>query len=749
MGRIATQNAELWCAANDNNSDYFEQVARYERYARTIPYTDKQLKQIRTRGLEPGFLQTIAPIVETLVGMFASNKSMPTAIPLGDNTGLAFLAQVLLTEFFRKNMWSVLQTQVYTDTLITGRGWAMIDIDDGTTNNNPFGCQLRYMPYRKVRWSSNYTHPLMDDADYLCVYDMMSVKAALIRSGKPYDEKMQYVSEIWNWPSVLQDRKYFGDYWREQSGRNENSIVPWIETYWKDYKNYVKLIQLDKDKNKIVRSFKVPIKNESDGLYQNTMSYFYDIADGDGEKAKTTMNEFMKLGKLEPLKLQRVIKSVSVGGYDIGEYELPTNKYPIVNFDFNVFEQGNPVGIVERIYGTQALINQSLMISVDNGRLTNSFRMMFPNGSVDDPNVAMQRLSKHGGHISYEAQTFGSNQVVEPKPLVTPPLSNHFFELIDRLLLWQQNATSVNEAMQGQYQGSTPPAGAAVRAMQETAGMKFQPYANKMQASICRLASVAWDYIREYSKYDVIVRMMDEDDELVERITIPNAGLDTVGALRELNTKPEAIGMRTDFPTYNMEVPVNYRIQDGDTVHYINDLKNTEDGVEIVITTAAATDTAKQRWGDVMFDFIHQHPDKGEVILPIILKMLGFPQARKIAQKLDIVARVTGENEQLKAVNQQLVKQAKLLSEQNFRAKTNEEKTKEMGKYKSAFETLRNDMQSILKNNKGENVNTAEVAEAVKILDGVIDQLFINDAPGSQITEETINEMIPKTVLPQ
>lgn len=696
MAGIAQTNADIFQELDRQNKDFQDNAARFRRKHYRSPYSDEMLKKIAQSGLEPIYINIIKPHVKTLVGMMYSNKNSVTAIPINGDSKMAFAAQAALTALFQYNQWPLTYRRVLTDQMISGIGFAMVDRDDSFTPN-PFGVKLKYMDFAKCRWSTNYSHPLMDDLDMFAYYDMMTIKSAIVRSGKPYSDKMltDVTEQISSLPDVLSANPLFDQSFKERRfGRmTENTIVPWFETYRKDYKNYQRLIY-KKDGN-VIRSEMIPVGKSEGGKelqgYDNVMSYFYSEKDG-GSYAKDKVEELKKVGDLQALKLERVVKSVSVGGYSIGEYVLPTQHYPFVPFVYDMQEGGVPVGAVEDLESIYTALNQTVLLTLLNARLQCNFHIMAPTGSIKDMDAFELQWSKTGSVVEVDPVSVGGSQPMMPVPVYAQQLPSTFGDLTQMLIKMAEYSSSVSEALQGINTGEKP-SGVALEQLQSYGGLKFRPHAETNQASLSRLGKVAFDFAKQLMPNDVIIRFKEEDDDFLESISITDDEKQDTGLLAQrVKDEKSAIAQRVNMPGYNVEMPLNYRVQVGEDVVFVNDFKNSETDLDFRIVAAPSTESQRYNWQAVIGNMIRQFPEMTPVLGPEALKMLDYPNADKLFKKMDVLEQTRAQLRDALSQIEILKSEQVNLMQQNIRTKMSADVTKVTADYKMKLEKMLNDM---------------------------------------------------------
>jgi hypothetical protein len=633
--------------------------------------------------------------------------------------------------------------------MISGIGFAQVDIDDGFAPN-PYGARIKYMDFEKCRWSTNYTHPLMDDLDVFAYYDILTVKSAIVRSGQKYDPKMidSIQSEIVALPESLKNMSSIGGL-SEVTKKTENKLVPWIETYRKDWVGYQKLIFYDKDKNKITRSEMIPIGKDKSGKelggYENVMSYFY-TEDDNGAFAKSKVEDIKSLGKLKHLDIQRVVKSVSVGGHDIGEFKLPTSMFPFVPFIYDMQEGGYPEGAVKDIESINVALNQTVLLSILNARLQCNFHIIAPTGSIKDMDAFEMQWSKVGSVIEADPVTVGnSTQALMPQPVYAQPLPSTFSDMMQMLIRMAEYSSSVTEALQGRVTGEKP-SGVAMEQMQSFGGLKFVPHAETNQASISRLGKIAVDYIKEYSGYDTIIRYKEQDSELADQISVePEEGMNPAAMNERISSSMSAVGQKVSYPGYNMEMPLNYRVQTPEGVKIVNDIKNAEADVDFIITATPSTDTARQNWLAILENWMRQYPASAEVVGEEALKLSNYPGADKLAAKINTVKNLRAELESSKNVIETLKSEQVNLMQQNVRTKMGSDITKVTADYRMKLDKLFNDFKlavDTMKAGGGSEKGAEEFERVMQELESLVGQQAQSATPES--VQETVNQVTPQ-----
>ena len=707
---IAERNAETWSYLDNQLQP---QITKFDDYTNKVtgsPYSETQKESIANYGLNTNlFINTYSFIIDSLVGMAYGSKNGLTTI--GDPK-TAFMWQVVLTGMLQRDKWLTKWLNILHNKYTKGLGIICVDKDDDPMN--PYGCTIKSLDPRWCRWSMTGTDVYWEDMDMFAYCDIMSVKQAIIHTGKEYSDDMEDVTMATTLPASLSKSWSMSDV-LGYSGAVENRLVPYLEVYTKEYKNYIRLLKYNKDRSAIIYQKDV----ESNGSVDDSMMSFFTTKGVNKDDALKYIAEVKELGSLEELKLQRVIKQVSVGGLDIGKYELPTRHYPFIPVPYKIKNNREYIGVIENIDGLATTINHTVLIQLISGWTSCGIKVLLP-GTGSDVEEMAKKLSVPNAVVPYEVHELGNGSALPPNVITIPNIGQSFNDLMLRLIDYMQMSTNVNDVLQGSYPGLTPPSGQAVGQLRDAGSRTFKPYQDIDAYALAQMGRVLVDYIRAYSQKDKMIRILTEDETVLDGIS--NYGVDA----RVVN-----------MPGYNVEMPINKTVQDDENISIVNDLRNGDPDIEFSVVSAYHDDSAKNQWVMLMNETIRQAPDTVRVLLGRMLKLMNFPQAVQVGKDLDDREQLVAQNESLQTEVKALKREVKLYMEQNFRARS----SAELAQFKGTLETLYNELDLMVEKVKAGDISQADqtkqkIEQAINSVDTTLAK--------EQSTEQFIESNTPK-----
>ena len=750
MGSLAKDNILQFKELDSFLKLTMEEFRALRKIVSGNPYSDEQKERIEKIKLNPGmFINFYVPTIDTIVGMMYSNNNRVTAIPMGKDPEKAYVWQPVLASLFEDSDWAIIYPEILQDYAILGIGWIGVDVDTDF-NPKPLGTRLERIDPFKMRWPLTYNYPMMDDADVLMRYEIMTVKQAIIKTGKAFDEEMlENFKDSTDFFEDYAKLEHLGDF-SLSSDKIENSRLLYLEACTKETKKYQRLLFKDEISGEVIKTEDIPIDDRYRGAkgeeaFENVYSYFWKLTKSkDGETSEIIKQKVEKLKRsngLEEVNKPMVLKRVSVGGHDIGTFELPTSRYPWIPLSFNMFETGIPVGVVKNIRPLVHGMNENIHLLLLNGRIANQVRILAPEESISDESLVTQ-LQETGGVVKYKLKSFPDGSPAKPEIIPPFSISSDFYQLQNMFSELVNVIASINEAMQGEFKGEQP-SNITMQSLKESGTAKFKPKAVRAQSVICRAAAVAVDFIKVYSLYDKVLRIVDNEDEN-EDMYVDQPDQD-VAAQQLAMSKGQKIGRKVKRNGYNTEVPINYRVQDGKNTIILNNLKDSENEVDMRMASAPATETARRIWQQGVAIVMNQFPQSSQVLLKEFLKMSEYPQAHKVADKIDTLTNLQGSVQQLTEGMAIMKKRLINLLDQNVRIKQQAASSTMVMSQKSRFDKLYNDYALKSEQMKaGMETDTeadlAELEKKIDEMDELIEQATASAEQSLQGADETVQQ---------
>lgn len=703
--KIALSNSQVFSFRDSKTRVWHQKAAQYRKNVFSNPFSQTAQTEIRGYGLDPrAFLPVHDAVIDSWVGLMMSNKNSVTVIPKKDDPTRSYLWQVIISDIMRKSHWLKVRRKILEDQASSGIGFALVDGCDDF-NDNIYGTVVKYMDYEDCRWDNTYSDPFMQDLDDFCYYTMMSVKSAIIRSGIEYDERMfgDLCSQATKLPDSLKEAPSIRNAEnRNTEGANENQLVPWIQVWSKEYKQYLNLIEYDKNKENIVSRYRV----EYDGgdVTDSIMSYFINYLDGDKDKAQFITNEFKKNeNSIKPLKEKRVIKNISIGGLGLASEVLPTKLYPFIPFKFKEIQGAAPIGLVERFDGLARAANQAFQLEFLTSKHNASKHYELPAGVANKEQVKKE-FSQIIGIVETTPQNTGTANPLSIREIPNSQNPSNLMSIVQFLINFIEKSSGIDDVISGTYSG-TPPSGDAVEQLQKYGGLKFRPFAEDDQDAMCQVGRVLIDFAKANTKLNAVVRIFENDP-------LAQGQMSSVGGDMIMDHKDGKL----------FEISINKR--DGEKI--INDIHNTDEDVDVVIVAAPFTESQRRQAASGMALTMQQAPETSRYIIGDYLNLMEYPQAHSISQKLDnskqLEAQVSSLNEQLTKSRKEIVN----LMQQLLTSEKVKEVTKESQKFKSTMESLINEVDGALKNGKIDKAVADETKQRLESAIEDMDKIIFN-----------------------
>lgn len=710
QGDIAKINAEIFIDLDTANKEYHEKTR--ERISKVFdsPFDENQKADMARMGINNAMFVNVADyIITALVGLSYSNGNSVSVVGAPKK---ALLWQAILSKLMKTSNFRLHWHESLVDKYLGGIGFMGIEADPDPTNF--LGAKAVCWPAINCRWPMTYKDPLMEDVDHFCYFDVVTLKSAIIRLGVKYDETM--LDGIFQAAKVtpLSTLPIFSGNIFKQSGRIENTPVPVIHVYRKDYQNYVKLVQYNKDGTDIISTRNIPIK-EGAKVEDGVMSYFMGFT-GDEKKALDYIGRFKK-DAWKADKLKRVVVQTSVGGYDTGEVTvLPTTLYPWVPLVYKKVRYSNPVGVMAQVEGINIAVNHALQIQIASGRASCGLKVFV--GEGNDPEELSKLLSKINAVIPIKVIDSGGGKMFTVDVHQLQASGAQFESLMDRLMSFAEISTGTDDLLRnGVQKGDTPNGG-----IQRIGSIKFRPHMDNDQAVLSKIGRVLVDCVKAWSQYDKVVRYFESDDVLLEKIT----------------GEPDVMANKMEAPGYNLEVPINYRVIEGDEVHYVNDIRNTDPDVEVVFVAAPATEDVKRAWADGFLNTMRELPESSYYLIDQYLSLLNHPDAKKIGKQLRDDRALTGQLEQLKKENERLEREVTLVGQQTIRAN----RTAEIAKFKSDLSVIAGEFRTFLKQAREGTATPEDAERGSQMLEILLQKLDSELGEENLTTEDKVSKAI-------
>jgi len=299
---------------------------------------------------------------------------------------------------------------------------------------------------------------------------------------------------------------------------------------------------------------------------------------------------------------ERTVLAKYISVRDWGKkYYLPIDNYTVIPFydEFN----GNPfaLGEVDFLYGLQRALNKFILLAILNATLANNMKMMAPKDSINKV-LYESSYSTPGALIEYEWQ-----EGMPPPTEINPtPLSSEFFAFPQRLINIMEYVTGIFGVIQGNPENA-PRTASGLISLQNYGGQKVKLLGRNVNEALSTAGNVAIQLFQNYAPYNQVMSYSNSDKKLEV------------------------------FPYNTLKVD-----EKGDIV-IENDLSIGKYRATVSIQQQFGSE--RQQQAAVLANLAAQ--TKATALIGPILKLADIPEADKIADELNELAKAKATVEQL------------------------------------------------------------------------------------------------------
>jgi hypothetical protein len=326
---------EMIKEAKEIDAKSIEDGETAERYYSGEQWDDADKQALENNSRPVITINEIAPKIDLLTGDFRQSKKDVTFYPVeGGDIEVARLSTELDKHVFTLNNIEIVDSEVYRDLLVAGRGIYFITVD---FNKNMFG----EITLEKMRWTDCHFAPY-------CKYDLSDCEYAVIKRHVPISKLQKLYPE--HKDKLVADTK-------SESFRGNKTFTRADDYDVKpesDYKIFKKLVEVDE-------------------VWERVYETVYSIVDFNNEFV-TTLNNISKsdIKELEDIGfsvVRRVIKKMRVSliscGVLLEERIEDQSWFPVLPVIAKRDYDGNFYGKIKEVLDVQNLINKLTSQSVD------------------------------------------------------------------------------------------------------------------------------------------------------------------------------------------------------------------------------------------------------------------------------------------------------------------------------------------------------------------------------------------------
>ena len=463
---------------------------------------------------------------------------------------------------------------------------------------------------KHLNWRYFYPHPLTkspfyDDADNHIIHMELSVLAAykFVKAIEP-DLTMKQFEEDWvkDAPRGLEalPLRY------SPSARRKDSVM-FIQKLQLEEQFVYYAIPLQSDLNYESTEVGYKVYTElTDELKQQEREGRISIE----RKRKLSLTEYTSIGKL---------------GYKI---VYPIDCYNIIPLVYDHRDTPYPLGRVWYLYPLQRALNKFIMVSILNGSLMNSMRVIYEKDSINNVNEWKYNFATPGAMLSWNQVVPGYTkppQVIEPKPL-----SDAWLAMPRYLAYIMEYISGIFGVMMGDSRES-PDIFSTVASLQSAGGNKIKRRLAQADASVSKVGYVTGKFFKEYAPANGFSTYVDEKGELQKP--------QTYNVLKPVKDDQGNVKVEIDP---NTDLSIGFK----DVRFTTQTSQGFESGTEAALMTNLATQL------------------KVPQLLPLILKRLNIPDVDKIIGQLDTVSQQEATIGQMEKTIKDLDGRTKILANQ-------------------------------------------------------------------------------------
>lgn len=301
----------------------------------------------------------------------------------------------------------------------------------------------------------------------------------------------------------------------------------------------------------------------------------------------------------------------------------PISDYNIVPLVYDHRDNPYPYGRIWYLYPLQRAYNKFIMLTVLNGSLTNSLRILAEDKSIVDENDFRKNFATAGSLLKYRIPVPGSSR---PPEIIQPvPLGESFLQFPRYLMYMMEYISGIFGVMMGDSR-EAPEIFSTVASLQSAGGMKTKRRLAQADATLSIVGKITAEFYKNYAPPNGFSTKMNDMGEMEEPVLYNKL----MAQGTEVVTDPS-----TDLSLGFKEVRFTTAASNG-----------YEAGTEAALLTNLATQL--------------KVPD----LVPLILKRLNIADVDKIIQAMDRNSQLEQNSAQLQQALQEMEKKNNILANQ-------------------------------------------------------------------------------------
>jgi hypothetical protein len=321
-----------------------------------------------------------------------------------------------------------------------------------------------------------------------------------------------------------------------------------------------------------------------------------------------------KVISFEPIRTtkKRIKRTLMAADTIIEKEYLPVENYPIISFTMQHAGITNKTyGIMHYILDLQKFLNKTYSMLIYDMQISNRPKVFIPEGAVLDKKKWEESFSMPGAMLTYQPNdrlpNGGRPEIIQPSPLsqVTTYVIQEMTKLIEYV-------TGIHGVVMGDS-SSMPNTASATTSLQNFGTQRVKLYARNIEPSLEALASSTIEHLQHYAPKDKLMMYIDE------------------------RAKPQA------FKLFQVKEDLRFKIR----VDIVNDLPTVRHQMATMLSAIAGQT---------------KNPYVADAVTKEVIKLLDQPEFIDLADKIDAMKQLEGQNQQLQQQLQDKEGQIKVLT---------------------------------------------------------------------------------------
>ena len=226
------------------------------------------------------------------------------------------------------------------------------------------------------------------------------------------------------------------------------------------------------------------------------------------ELQKITMMEAYEAGVLSinPILVDRILRTYSVGGILIFEDILPIEDYPVIPL-VSLFDRSvTPVSAIRQVRGLQEFVNYSNALIIEHAQAVTGFKVGYPRGAFNEADLLTKLRAPGIGVFPFDAE-LGTIVPVGPAPL-----PNEFYKMMADAKQDIPRILGIFDLMQGDP-SSAPNTHRGTMAIDEFGQRRIRSRKDTIEEFLNQLCRVIIQYVQAYYTEYRVIRLLKPNND--------------------------------------------------------------------------------------------------------------------------------------------------------------------------------------------------------------------------------------------